>query len=102
VAGQREREQSVAVASSSLDPEEVTIRLTRAEALVLFEWLHRNEDRDEPKTAVYYDIVDPAERAALWNLSCDLESALVEPFMSDYHQRVEAARAELRPQGEVS
>jgi hypothetical protein len=85
-----------------LDPEEVTLRLTKAEALVLFEWLHRNEDRDESKTARYYDIVDSAERIALWNLSCDLESALAEPFSSEYKQLVEAARAELRPQDEVS
>jgi hypothetical protein len=93
---------SVSVSSSKLDPEEVTLRLTKAEALVLFEWLHRNEDRDKSKSADYYDIVDPAERTALWNLSCDLESALAEPFKSDYDQLVEAARAELRPQGEIS
>ena len=90
------------MSSSPLDPEEVTLRLTKAEALVLFEWLHRNEDRDKSKTADHYDIVDPAERTALWNLSCDLESVLVEPLRSDYGELVESARAELRPRGEVS
>jgi hypothetical protein len=38
------------------DQDEVVLRLTKAEALVLFEWLHRNEPRDEAKTEYYYAI----------------------------------------------
>lgn len=76
----------------------VTLRLTKAEALVLFEWLHRNEDREDHENLDHYDIVDPAERVALWHLSGDLESTLVEPFLTEYADLVEAAREDLRPE----
>ena len=88
--------QSVVVSSSGLDHEDVILRLSKAEALVLFDWLHRNDDRDKDHRTDYYDIQDNGERIALWNLSCDLESVLVEPFRRDYGELVDAARAELR------
>jgi hypothetical protein len=51
--------------------EEVVLILTKAEALALYEWLHRNEDREDnaeragyPDTG-YYDILDSGERVAL-------------------------------------
>ncbi|HEV2217000.1 MAG TPA: hypothetical protein VGV88_05435, partial [Candidatus Dormibacteraeota bacterium] len=78
----------------------VTISLTKAEALVLFEWLHLNEAREDSFTTDHYDIHDPSDRAALWSLSGALERTLVEPFLSNYNGLVEAARAELRPRGE--
>src|SRR5271165_7560909 len=47
------------------------LELTRAEALVLFEWLHRMEA--EGRTICE----NRAEQIALWNLSSRLESILV-------------------------
>ena len=78
------------------DSNDVTVSLTRAEALVLFEWLNRNEDREDSFTTDHYDIFDPADRASLWSLSEALQRTLVEPFESNYIDLVEAARAEVR------
>lgn len=73
------------------DPETATpIELTRAEALVLFEWLHQHEDNDTTPG-------DPAERTALWHLSAVLERTLVEPFQSDYKELIERAKHHLTP-----
>lgn len=71
----------------------VYLRLSRAEALVLFEWLHRHEDEDGRLDRL---VEDAAERAVLWSLSGALEALLPEPFAVDYADRLEAARASLR------
>ncbi len=67
----------------------ITLTLTRAEALIVFEWLHRMEDAGEAPSD------DPAERVAAWNLSAALESVLVEPFESDYRAIIARAKREL-------
>jgi len=68
---------------------EVTrLELTRADALVLFEWLHSHEEAGTTPG-------DKAERIALWALSCALERVLAEPFSAEYVESIEAARAEL-------
>jgi len=84
----------------SADERDVTVSLTKAEALVLFEWLHQNKGPADSSTTDRYDIFDPSDRVALWSLSAALESTLVEPFTSDYDEVIEAARSELRPRGE--
>jgi hypothetical protein len=64
--------------------------LTSDEAIVLFEWLMRSHER-------FADMVDDqAEQIALWNVTCLLESQLVEPFVHNYAQLVEQARERLR------
>ena len=69
-------------------PEETTtITMTRDEALVLFEFLHRLDAEDT------YPI--PAERLLVWNLICLLECQLVETFHHDYRTIVEEARRRL-------
>jgi hypothetical protein len=68
----------------------VNIQLTRAEALVLFEWLARTTDAG----AVPVD--DPAEELVLWRIEGQLESTLAEPFAPNYKAVVEAAREEVR------
>ena len=70
----------------------VTVQLTHAEALVLFEWLAWLEDGD-----VEVPVAHPADRQALYGLSASLDTLLVDPFMADYGQRLAAARAELSP-----
>lgn len=73
----------------NFDPDTATpIELTRAEAIVLFDWLHNHETNDTTPG-------DPAERTALWNLSTALERTLSEPLQADYHDVVRAARAHL-------
>jgi hypothetical protein len=64
----------------------VCLRLTRAEALVLFEWLARVDAARNR----------PAEDPVLWRLEGQLERTLVEPLAPNYKQAVEAARREVR------
>lgn len=68
--------------------------LTSDEALVLFELLHRWEDSGEIGTELML-----GEQIALWALSGRLESILVEPFESNYHELVNQARQRLAERG---
>lgn len=70
--------------------DEVTLVLARDEALVLFEFLSRFSDTNK------LSIIDQAEERALWNLTCVLEKVLVEPFGTDYEERIRQARERLR------
>lgn len=76
-------------------PDEVVVRLTSAEALVLFDMLHDHEDTDLD----YLPIRNKAEQIALWSLSCVLETILVEPFEENYDELVAAAHEEGGPLG---
>ena len=69
------------------------LELTEDEALVLFEWLSRLDERDEPPCE------DPAEEHVLWSLHGQLEKQLVEPFQENYRQLLESARMRLRGNG---
>jgi len=73
-----------------MSQEDVDIRLTRDEVLILFDWLHRSEGGDCPAP-----IEHKGEQVALWNLSALLERVLVEPFDADYARLVGAARKRL-------
>lgn len=73
----------------TFEPDKATpITLTRAEALVLLDWLHRLEDDDATPG-------DSSQRTALWDLSATLEKTLVEPFHSSYPDVLEVAKAHL-------
>ena len=65
--------------------DEICVRFSRAEALVLFEWLARVDDA---KSA---PIEHPAEQKLLWLLEGQLEKQL-EVFASNYKHLVEEAR----------
>ena len=69
-----------------MSDDEICIRLSRAEALVLFEWLARVDD------ARAASIEHPAEQKVLWLLEGQLEKQ-VEVFSPNYKQLVEEARA---------
>jgi hypothetical protein len=71
-------------------PEEIVLRLTRAEALVLFEWLAR-EDSDGKTLPVKH----VAEERVFWRIEGQLENALGEPLSPDYKQLLDAARKEV-------
>jgi hypothetical protein len=66
----------------------INIELTEAEALVLFDWLCEFDSGG-------MDSLHPAERRVLWNIQCDLEKILVEPFKPEYDKLLEQARAEV-------
>ena len=57
--------------------EDIEIRLTGDEALVIFEFLARFDESQTLK------IIDQAEERALWNLHALLEKKLVEPFKAE-------------------
>lgn len=77
---------------SSQDADGVVIlQLTADEALVLFEWIHRNED--ESVDLARAGVTHPAERTVLWDLSACLEAILVRPFSADsFRRRVSTLR----------
>jgi hypothetical protein len=72
-----------------MSEETVVLRLSKDEALVLFELLSRfsAEERLEVK--------DRVEEQALWNLECLLEKELAEPFSPDYAKIIEEAKSRL-------
>jgi hypothetical protein len=69
----------------------VVVHLRPDEALVLFDWIHRTEEERQFGSVTEH----PAEIAALWALSCVLESTLVGPFRLDYKRLVDEARRRL-------
>lgn len=79
---------------AATDDHDVVLRMSEAEALVLFEWIHRKEDEDARLD--HLGLVDAAERMVLWEISGALESLLAAPFRADYATVVDAARAEVR------
>ncbi|NNC16734.1 hypothetical protein HJC22_13510 [Corallococcus exiguus] len=64
----------------------VMVELTRAEALVLFEWLARSDASEALATE------EQAERTVLWRLEAELERVLPEPLAPDYKQLLSVAR----------
>ncbi len=66
------------------------LELTDDQALVLFEWLARLDEREA------FPVEDPAEEQVLWCLHGQLEKVLSEPFRADYRELVEQARARVR------
>lgn len=70
----------------------VSLVLKKETALVLFEML-----ADIKQDSVAVPIRDDAERQAIWNLVALFESALVEPFMPNYHAIVAEAKKRLVP-----
>jgi hypothetical protein len=68
----------------------VAITLTKAEALVLGDWLSELLDKGNREATL-----DPGERVALSNLLCVLEPELVEVFDPQYAEIVERAKRAL-------
>jgi hypothetical protein len=70
--------------------EKVVIELSRAQALVLFEFLSRFSNDGK------LGIQDEAEERVLWNMCCDLERVLVEPMRPDFDVLLQRARDTVR------
>jgi hypothetical protein len=72
------------------EKETVEIKLTKPEAIVLFEFLSRFSERDK------LEILDQAEERVLWNVCAILERDLAEPFKHEYKEMLLKARNEVR------
>lgn len=68
---------------------QIGIELSEDEALVLFDWLARFNERKD------VDFADPAERRILWDIESSLESLLIQPFSEDYALLLAEARSRL-------
>ncbi|MBX3243284.1 MAG: hypothetical protein KF685_02305 [Acidobacteria bacterium] len=68
----------------------IRIDLSKDEAIVLFEFLSSFSDKGT------LQIVDQAEERVLWNLCCDLEKALGEPFLDTYPTVLKKSRKRVR------
>lgn len=70
----------------------ISIEMSQAEALVLFEWLARNDKVQR------LQIEDEAEERVLWLLEAQLERQLVEPLAGNYSELLASARTLVRQQ----
>ena len=68
----------------------VPLVLSKAQALVLFEFLSRFSEQQQ------LDIRDQSEQRVLWDILANLEGALPEPLAHDYDQQLQRARESLR------
>ncbi len=78
-------------AESAVD--DITVRLSRHEALVLFEMLQRLVDDDETKLLPL--LHSSAEFAVLCRINNHLEKTLPEPLLENYDDLLKAARASI-------
>jgi hypothetical protein len=74
-----------------MENEIVDIKLTKDEALVLFEFLARFNEKDHQNL-----FEDQAEQKVLLILECILEKQLSEPFLPDYIKIVQSSRDKIR------
>jgi hypothetical protein len=70
-------------------PDDVVVRLTKSQALVLFEWMSNADSW--PRTTFDH----PAEESAVWVVLGQLESALTEPLAPNYKVLLNEARAQV-------
>lgn len=73
----------------AVEKQELELKLTRAEALVLHDLLNRISGED-----AYYE--DAAEQYVLWSIECQLEKELVEPSMENYAEIIQQSRKAVR------
>jgi hypothetical protein len=68
----------------------VKLELTNDEALVLYDWLARFNQRDNA------DFADQAEERVLFDLEAMLEKTIVAPLQANYAELLARARANVR------
>lgn len=79
---------------SGEDRKPVQIELSPDEALVFFDWLSRANGSEKLR------FQHQAEQRVLWDIECDLESALAEPLLPNYPELLEAARERVADQSD--
>ena len=78
-----------------MSDKKVNIELSKEEAIVLFEFLGRFNDKNDSSR-----FEDQSEQRVLWNIECILEKELSEPFRADYQEIVKNAREAVRDEKE--
>ena len=78
-----------------MNKEIVNIKLMKDEALVLFEFLVRFNEKKYEKV-----FENQAEQRVLWNIEASLERLLAEPFSTDYSEIIKKARETIRDKDE--
>ncbi|MEC8023320.1 MAG: hypothetical protein VX223_05260 [Myxococcota bacterium] len=68
----------------------VNVQLTEDQALILFDWLVRFNERDDEH------FEDQAEERVLWDLESSLEEQLAATLAADYQSILSAARDAVR------
>ena len=74
--------------------QKVSLELGVEEALVLFDWLKRFNEKE------HQDFEDQSEERILWDLEALLERSLAAPFSNDYDEILQAAREKIRDRTE--
>ncbi len=74
-----------------MDESNINIELSKDEAIVLFEFLGRVNEKERIEL-----FEDQSEQRVLWDIECILETLLVEPFRLDYDEIVKKARQKVR------
>ena len=85
--------QTGSVDAQPTDDGSVNLKLTKAEALVLFDWLHRI---DAEASSSQLGQIDQAEQRVLWDFTACLERVLPELFRPDYGDVIAVAHLEVR------
>lgn len=81
--------------SAVLEEDKIRLTLTKAEALVFFEWVSRNwEKKNWEKEGLFFD---PAEKQMLIWLEADLAALLEAPFDARYRELLEKSYREVVP-----
>ena len=78
-----------------MNSKNVNIQLTKDEAIVLFEFLGRFNERTDSDR-----FEDQSEERVLCDIECILEKELSEPFQADYQEIVKRARINVRDEKE--
>jgi hypothetical protein len=73
------------------DTTRITLRLTRAQALVLFEFLGRESEGEQQQLTIAH----PAEQHVLWLVEGQLEKLLDEVLDANYRDLLNKARDEV-------
>lgn len=73
-----------------MNNDNVTVFLTRSEALVFFEWLAALGETEEQRLA------DDAEQAVLWKIEGQLESAMPEVLAPNYQMLLKNAKRDIQ------
>ncbi|MEU6673954.1 hypothetical protein [Streptomyces sp. NPDC046853] len=74
---------------------QITVKLTHDEALVLSDWLEKLQMTDLSRV-----IDDPAVWSPIHRIAGTLDTTLPELFAADYGQRLDAARQRLRAEND--
>lgn len=73
------------------ESEEINIKLTKDEALVLFEFISRFNETEHKEL-----FQDQSEQKMMWLIEGQLQKALSEPFRPDYKEIIDNARKNIQ------